>query len=399
MRRLNYGIAHNATLAGLAGIGVLGISAIGAAGTVSPMAPNVAYAAGNVVSLTVGTGADATTTNYGTLSAAIAAIGDYDSSEESPYADDQYTITLLNDVTQDEGLTVSKKRFTLDLAGNTLTLSSGMTIKEDGHVVTKTSTSGGQIVGCVSLIGCELYAPIYHEVQGELITDNNGNPILDDQGHRQYASSLVIDQNTTDQAFVVGEGVTHNPKSGEKDAIVLLPAEGEDVGYLSAADIYGTVTGQVKIDKAITGTDTSENVPIAKRPMVVVHASGTVQATGTNQDVAIGLNGTGAVIVENGASVEGKETGIEAKSGILIVAGGTVKGNGATYNPTTPSTDNDLAVRGTGISVLCRGGNVPGTEVYVNANTISQPDCCVIEGKQSLAITNPHGVTLSLIHI
>ncbi len=264
------------------------------------------------------------TTTYPSVSAAIAA---------AKASGEQTTITLLGDVTEPE-IVFDDVNVILDLGGNTLTAGGTNSVKlVKGTVEIKNGTVAGE--------GYFFY--IYGSAA---------------QTTDAY-STLTIANN----AIINGDVVVRGPYNPATGAAV---SNGVNC-YGIDLNVNGTVNGCVFVSGNILEGNS------------VVDVYGTINST--NQDIGIALNGYATVNVYQGATVSardasGKGTGIEVRSGILNVSGGTITGYGVyAFDPNpsgTSSTGVGIAVAQhttqKNISVNVTGGNINGTVAFATAN-------------------------------
>ena len=271
----------------------------------------------------------------------VAQIGDekYNSLDEAiSKAVNNDVITLLKDYdATSEGTFTLKgdKSVTLDLGGNTLTISR------------------------------------LDLVQGWL-TVKNGKVDCAGQAFNVYAAPTA--QAGLHTKLVIEKNVTINAAYG----ICLFPELDSNAGYSSSIEVYGNIaTGGIFVSGNL-GNDTTTASAMAasgKIPTVTVY-DGAVVNNGT-EGQGIAMNGLANVTV-NGGTIKGSEA-IGVKRGTLTVNGGTFTSTGEYKNPTeanhngTEATGATISITSTynyagTISVSLNGGSFTGTNapaVYV----------------------------------
>ena len=133
-------------------------------------------------------------------------------------------------------------------------------------------------------------------------------------------------------SLTIASDVTVNNDGDDKNSVVLFPtyhgATPTYYGYGAKIDIYGTVNGTVFVSGNL-GNDAASGAALAasKNISVITVHNGAKVVNAADQGVA--MNGMAKVIIEDGATITGREA-IGLKRGELIVNGGTMKATGTT---------------------------------------------------------------------
>lgn len=244
---------------------------------------------------------------YNDLAAAVAAV------------EDNGTVKLLGGITSGE-VTVNTRAFTLDLAGQTLTLTAAIQMADNGNITIKDSSTGGKITGTTPAISVNSRtAGVTIEsgtVTGGIKLNANGELLI-------YKTGVVEGAPAVDASagVVTIEGGTVTGTDASKPAInvtgsATLILEQRNDGVISVTNASGTaieINGANDIDAQFR------------------MESGTVKGGTT------GVNVLRGDVTINGGAIEGA-TAINAAGGSVTITGGTFDSTSATQEVTKSGT-------------------------------------------------------------
>ena len=233
------------------------------------------------------------------------------------------TVKLLGDCTCTSTTTFDTgEKITLDLGGNTLTLSR-------------------------------------FDLKHGWLTVENGTVDCAGQAFNVYAGATATDELYT--KLVIADDVTIHANYG----ICLFPAPGSKAGYSSAIDVYGNIASGGIFVSGNLGNDADIAESMAnsgKLPTVHIHEGAVVNEGSEEQGIS--MNGLASVTVDGG-TVSGREA-IGVKRGTLAVNGGTFTSDGEYVDPTEA---NNNGTESTGATI-----SITGTYNYAGAISVTLKD-------------------------
>lgn len=191
-------------------------------------------------------------------------------------ASDGSTITLSADVTQSEAITVNRD-VTLDLYGNTLTMSKAFKVQDGATLTITDSTNTGKVIrtGSGALFNVQKSSSVVvnggsYEVSGNFANLNGGQGTLSITGGGTFNKNVSSYVNKTVLPYGVKDGDTYRFYASWEDAYAAYEAGGDDA--MIGQDGFRNVK-TVTLDYA-NGTGQTETIKVAQNTSILLPDAG-----------------------------------------------------------------------------------------------------------------------------
>ena len=191
-------------------------------------------------------------------------------------ASDGSTITLSADVTQSEAITVNRD-VTLDLYGNTLTMSKAFKVQDGATLTITDSTNTGKVIrtGSGALFNVQKSSSVVvnggsYEGSGNFANLNGGQGTLSITGGGTFNKNVSSYVNKTVLPYGVKDGDTYRFYASWEDAYAAYEAGGDDA--MIGQDGFRNVK-TVTLDYA-NGTGQTETIKVAQNTSILLPDAG-----------------------------------------------------------------------------------------------------------------------------